>query len=105
MDVLAHVALWIALFALIVLLERSARHGDGSRLFHAETPGPWSPPEWDIDPVCGNKVRTANAKPSIHEGAAVYFCSRDCREIFEAAPDLYPRQKPDDAPIQEATHG
>lgn len=48
-----------------------------------------APPEKDIDPVCGETVRTAHAKPSVHDGRVYYFCSRDCREIFEAAPELY----------------
>ena len=42
-----------------------------------------------MDPVCGALVRTDRAKPSLHDGRIYYFCSRDCREIFEAAPDLY----------------
>ena len=46
-------------------------------------------PEKDRDPVCGETVRTASAKSSVHEGRIYHFCSRDCREIFEAAPDLY----------------
>lgn len=49
----------------------------------------WQPPERTMDPVCGALVRTDRAKPSLHDGMIYYFCSRDCREIFEAAPDLY----------------
>jgi YHS domain-containing protein len=49
----------------------------------------WMPPEHDTDPVCGKRVTTNNAKPSVHDGKVYYFCSRDCREIFEAAPELY----------------
>lgn len=49
----------------------------------------WIPPETDLDPVCGKTVRTSIARPSIHDGSVYYFCSRDCREIFEAAPQLY----------------
>jgi YHS domain-containing protein len=49
----------------------------------------WTPPERDTDPVCGKTVRTENAKPSVHDGKVYFFCSRDCREIFEAAPDIY----------------
>jgi len=49
----------------------------------------WIPPETDTDPVCGKKVRTDQAKPSVHDGTVYYFCSRECRERFEAAPDLY----------------
>lgn len=49
----------------------------------------WVPPETDADPVCGQTVRTATAKPSVYDGAVFYFCSRECREVFEAAPHLY----------------
>jgi YHS domain-containing protein len=49
----------------------------------------WVPPGSDKDPVCGKTVRTDRAKPSVHDGMVYYFCSRDCREMFEAAPDLY----------------
>ena len=42
-----------------------------------------------VDPVCGKTVRPSAAKPSVHDGSVYYFCSRDCREIFEAAPEQY----------------
>ncbi len=29
------------------------------------------------------------APPSVHDGQVYYFCSRDCRERFEAAPAQY----------------
>lgn len=46
-------------------------------------------PERSIDPTCGSPVRPDKAKPSVHAGNVYYFCSRECREVFEAAPDLY----------------
>jgi len=49
----------------------------------------WIPPDKDVDPVCGKSISTDGAKPSVHNGDVFYFCSRDCREIFEAAPDQY----------------
>lgn len=49
----------------------------------------WVAPETDVDPVCGQTVRTADAKPTVHDGLVYYFCSRECREIFEAAPETY----------------
>jgi YHS domain-containing protein len=49
----------------------------------------WIPPEEDRDPVCGSTVATSTAKPSVHDGVVYYFCSRDCREQFEAAPHIY----------------
>jgi YHS domain-containing protein len=40
-----------------------------------------------IDPVCGMEVapETAAAK-SVHEGVTYYFCSTECKEIFDRAP-------------------
>ena len=49
----------------------------------------WVPPERDKDPVCGKTVRTADARPSVYDGRVFYFCSRECREVFEAAPHLH----------------
>lgn len=49
----------------------------------------WVPPAKDVDPVCGKTVTTERAKPSVYAGHIHYFCSRECREVFEAAPDLY----------------
>lgn len=55
----------------------------------------WIPPEKDVDPVCGKTVSTESAKPSLHDGVVYYFCSRECREIFEAAPEQYLGHKVD----------
>jgi uncharacterized protein len=41
------------------------------------------------DPVCGMKVDRARALTAAHAGHRYYFCSRDCRERFEADPDRY----------------
>ncbi len=41
------------------------------------------------DPVCGENVSTDKAKTSFIAGKVHYFCSRECREMFEAAPDTY----------------
>lgn len=49
----------------------------------------WIPPPKDVDPVCGKTVGTDKAKPSVFDGSVYYFCSRECREIFEAAPEQY----------------
>jgi len=66
----------------------------------------WTPPETDTDPVCGKTVRTDQAKPSVHDGMVYYFCSRECRERFEAAPDLYVGAGPGAEPKQlDPAHG
>ncbi|MDP8959186.1 MAG: YHS domain-containing protein [Actinomycetota bacterium] len=42
------------------------------------------------DPVCGMTVEESEAVATVeHEGRTYYFCSEDCREEFEANPDLY----------------
>lgn len=70
-------------------------HGNGQSQTHnnlKEVGNPefrWVPPKNDTDPVCGKTVATDKAKPSVFAGNVFYFCSRDCREIFEAAPDQY----------------
>ncbi len=63
-----------------------ANHGS------SETNSPalvWVPPMEDTDPVCKKSVVTANGKSSVFGGSVYYFCSHDCREIFERAPDRY----------------
>ncbi|MGC3874589.1 YHS domain-containing protein [Halomonas sp. GXIMD04776] len=71
--------------------ERSkAMHGEGASEGQVTTEGlRWVPPADDVDPVCGKTVSTEKAKSSVHDGLVYYFCSRDCRERFEAAPAQY----------------
>ncbi len=67
-----------------------AKHGEGAPPEGQGTEGlRWTPPNDDVDPVCGKTVSTETAKPSVHDGHVYYFCSRDCRERFEAAPEQY----------------
>ena len=85
--------LWFVVWAVLIFL--MMRYGCGAHVMghgHAKTTGDnrnlrWVPP--DTDPVCGKKVKTVGAKPSMFDGAVYYFCSRECREVFEAAPNLY----------------
>jgi YHS domain-containing protein len=43
-----------------------------------------------IDPVCGMEVvERTTLERAVHEGATYYFCSRECREEFEASPEDY----------------
>lgn len=49
----------------------------------------WIPPEKDTDPVCDKTISTDTAKSAVHDGHVYYFCSRECRERFEAAPRSY----------------
>ena len=49
-------------------------------------------PARSVDPVCGEPVTPEKAKPSVFRGEIFHFCSRECRERFEAAPELYASQ-------------
>lgn len=49
----------------------------------------WTAPKTDTDPVCGITVQTRNSKSAVYDGHVYYFCSRECRERFEAAPTSY----------------
>lgn len=60
----------------------------------------WVPPKTETDPVCGKSVATETAKSSVHDGAVYYFCSRECREVFEAAPDIYLGAGPDHSGLE-----
>lgn len=43
-----------------------------------------------IDPVCGMEVDDRSAKERVtHEGTTYYFCSEDCKDEFQAAPEDY----------------
>lgn len=43
-----------------------------------------------IDPVCGMEVDDRSTKErAVYEGTTYYFCSEDCREEFQAAPEDY----------------
>lgn len=66
-----------------------AKHGEGAPEEQTIENLRWTPPTDDVDPVCGKSVSTETAKPSVHDGHVYYFCSRDCRERFEAAPEQY----------------
>ncbi len=68
--------------------------GGGKRLEKAADAEPltWVAPEKDTDPVCDKTVFTADARPSVFDGQVYYFCSRECREAFEAAPGHYAGQ-------------
>lgn len=96
MDALFYFLLWAAILFLMMRFGCGA-HVMGRTKHDNDSPGnqrateglEWIPPAEDVDPVCGKTVRTERAKPSVHDGHVFYFCSRDCRERFEAAPEQY----------------
>lgn len=115
MEALLYFALWAGLIFLMMRFGCGAHvmghdHGRGGSREKDASPGAeklrWIPPEADVDPVCGKTVRSQSAKPSVHDGMVYYFCSRECRERFEAAPDLYLRPKAAAPPEHlDHTHG
>jgi YHS domain-containing protein len=115
MEALLYFALWAGLFFLMMrfgcgahVMGHGHSHHDSTPDGKKDRPHPmrWLPPKTDIDPVCGKTVQTAEAKSAVHDGTVYYFCSRDCREIFEAAPAQYvgPNAKPMPSPM-EHSHG
>ena len=97
MEALIYFALWAVFIFLMMRFGCGAhvmghgRHGGhGGRAHTGGTENlTWVPPARTVDPVCGKTVATDKARTSVHAGNVHYFCSRECREAFEAAPDLY----------------
>ncbi len=48
-----------------------------------------------IDPVCGMQVDPDKGYGKMHKGALYRFCSRNCLDKFESAPDTYIKSKED----------
>lgn len=98
MEALLHFAVWAVLIFLVMRFgcgahvmghDRGGKPADGADASTGGQQVRWIPPKRNVDPVCGTTVRTAAAKSSVFDCSVYYFCSRDCREIFEAAPDHY----------------
>ena len=88
MEVLIFLALAMCLICVVERLNYHLRIGnvpwEGDR-----TSFRWVAPAKDIDRACGRVVTTDKAKSSVYDGHVYYFCSRECREVFEAAPQFY----------------
>jgi YHS domain-containing protein len=99
MNELAYFMLWAGIIFLMMRFgcgahvmghgHGKAKHGEGAPKGQATDGLRWIPPADDLDPVCGKTVDTEKAKSSVHDGHVYYFCSRDCRERFEVAPEQY----------------
>jgi len=98
MGSLLHMAIWVGMVILFMRFVRSLHNAEsghktaripdtqasrGTKELH------WISPEYDIDPVCKRTIGTNIAKTNVYAGNVYHFCSRDCREVFEAAPKLY----------------
>ena len=47
------------------------------------------------DPVCGMKVdEKSAAAESTYEGKTYYFCSTECKTLFDANPAKYTKRQP-----------
>jgi YHS domain-containing protein len=104
METLLTIALWAGLIFLMMRFGCGAHmmgHGHGNKQTRSggQTSGDqprsqelrWLAPPTAVDPVCGDNIATDGAKSSVFAGDVYYFCSRQCREAFEAAPDTYLR--------------
>ena len=98
MDALIYFALWAGFIFLMMRFGCGAHvmgRGQAGKTTRSEgraaenTELRWVAPEKDVDPVCGETLHTDKAKPSVHDGTVYYFCSRECREVFEVAPEQY----------------
>lgn len=98
MELFLTIAVWAGLFYLMMRIGCGAHNIAGSRKNGHSSPtqvNAQAPEltritaEKSIDPVCRKTITTRIAKTNVHAGKVYYFCSRDCREIFEAAPELY----------------
>lgn len=113
MEEIIYFIVWAGLIFLMMRFGCGAHivgHGQQSRNGHPDGGGAaplrWIPPETDTDPVCGKTVRTSMSKTSVYDGAVYYFCSRECRERFEAAPHTYlPARVDRTATSGEHVHG
>ncbi|SAK85867.1 copper-translocating P-type ATPase [Caballeronia temeraria] len=60
------------------------------------------------DPVCGMQVKSDSAHRQTYQGKTYYFCSNNCRQKFQSAPDAYLRPKTETkskTPAPEAATG
>ena len=98
MEALIYLGIWAGVIFLMMRFGCGAHlmgHGRGRKPTSADgRPAKteklrWIAPSKDWDPVCGKTVNTSGAKPSVIDGQVYYFCSRECRERFEAAPETY----------------
>jgi YHS domain-containing protein len=98
MEALIYFAVWaVAIFLMMRFGCGAHVMGHSRRNHQGEASDPregaetlrWIAPKKAVDPVCGKSLSTADAKPSVVDGFVYYFCSRECREVFEAAPELY----------------
>src|SRR3974377_1849437 len=98
METLIYFLLWGALIFLMMRFGCGAHimgHGHGQHSAHGKDNSRdqdrlrWGPPEKEDDAGGGMTVGTGKAKSAVHDGTVYYFCSSNCQDRFEAAPQLY----------------
>ncbi|QIG47175.1 YHS domain-containing protein [Nordella sp. HKS 07] len=113
MQALLYFLLWAGLIFLMMrfgcgshVMGHGHRHGGPRPDESSDLPGTnvRRTPEKARDPVCGMTVDTANAKPSLYEGRAYYFCSQTCRDKFEASPASYAKGETSRSSTMESGH-
>lgn len=93
MQSVIYLLFWALLFFLMMRLGCGAHMMGHShhRRHHDEDNGRPTPAE-ARDPVCGMTVAKADAELSVLRGRPYYFCSSECRETFDAAPETFARR-------------
>lgn len=95
---------WFLIFG--ALLYFMMRHGCGAHMVHGHGGhggghgGGHAKHEQtakSLDPVCGVSVDPDKGYSKMHDGVQYRFCSRDCLDKFEAAPDQYIKASAHDA--------
>ena len=112
MEALLYFIIWAAAIFVMMrfgcgahVMGHGRNHGQTGESPKMETPElRWIPPKTDIDPVCEKVVSTNEARATVHAGNVYYFCSRECREVFEVAPELYIGDRDGKQPNLEQSH-
>jgi YHS domain-containing protein len=110
-DILYYV-FWAGLFFVMMrfgcgahIMGHGHHHGASEPDHSPRTSVPSVPPDRVTDPVCGMILQASAAKTAAYQGQIHYFCSQNCREKFEAAPESYTKSGSIAALEKEHQHG
>jgi YHS domain-containing protein len=109
-DILYYV-FWAGLFFVVMRFGCGAhimghgRHHGASEPDHAPRTSVPSVQDRVTDLVCGMILQASAAKTAAYQGQIYYFCSQDCREKFEAAPESYVKSASVASLEKEHQHG
>ncbi len=110
MTAIIYFLIWAALFFVMMRFGCGAHvmghgHHHGHRGADDSHNGEITAPPWTTDPVCGMNVETAKAKSVVYDRHAYYFCSKECRDKFEANPQTYIGEYTGSSISMEEHHG